>query len=146
MNDDDVDLLTPAQDAVFAALAPLEALAGTDGLPDGLGVYQHVPQGTRPPMVVIGNVTTTNKTDNEDEQDEEVRVEVHCMYAGEGRVPLLKMQAAVKRVLKGKQLPAQPGVWFETPRFLTSEATTAWENDGITYVGLSIFEFRAAPA
>jgi hypothetical protein len=141
-----VDLLTPAQDAVFTALSPIEALAGTGDLPAGLGVFQHIPQDSKPPMVVIGNVTSTNKTDNDDEQDEEIRVEVHCMYAGEGRVPLLAMMNAVRQALQGKQLPAQPGIWFETPRFLTSEGTTAWENDGITYVGLSIYEFRASPA
>jgi hypothetical protein len=55
------------------------------------------------------------------------------------------MMHAVRQTLHGRPLPAQPGIWFENPNFRKAEASTAWERDGNTYIGLSIFEFRAGP-
>ena len=135
-----VDLITAAQDAVFAALAPI---ASNTTMPAGTQVLQHVPEGVLPPFVRIGHVTSENQTDMDDEQHELITVEVHSIYRGEARRGLLKMMAAVRTALQGQPIAAA-GAGFETPCFVKAEAGAAI-SDGVTYVGLSIFKFHAWP-
>ena len=135
-----VDLLQAAQTAVFAALEPITY---DITMPTGIQVLQHVPEGTVPPFVRIGHITSDNQTDMDDEQHEEITVEIHCVYLGEARWPLLAMMAAVRSHLQGQSLTAA-GAGFETPCFVKAEAGGAIA-DGVTYVGISIFKFHAWP-
>lgn len=134
------DLLQAAQDALFAALKPIEQLSG---LPDGLGVYQHVPQDTEPPMIVLGQIGSASDEDK-GEQVEDISAEIQCVYRGAGRAPLLAMMHAVRAALDGEPIGASDAV-FTTPRFLKAEAGDAIA-DGVTYVGLVNFQFYAQPA
>lgn len=134
------DLLEPAQDALFAALKPIEAMGG---MPDGLGVFQHVPEDTQPPMIVVGQLASENAEDK-GELGEEITAEIHYVYRGPSRAPLLAMMRAGRGVLQGQEISAA-GALFETPRWIAAEASNALA-DGVTYVGLQIFKFYAEPA
>lgn len=134
------DLLEHAQDALFAALKAAEQDAEA---PDGLAVYQHVPEDTQPPMIVVGQLTSENADDKGDDL-EEITAEVHYVYRGPARAPLLAMMRAGKRTLHGQAVGAD-GAIFTRPHWVTSEASNALA-DGVTYVGLQVFKFHAQPA
>lgn len=136
----DTELLEAAQDALFAALKPLEAVAG---LPTGLAVFQHIPEDTQPPMVMIGHLAS-DAGDEKGDTLEQITAEVHYVYRGPGRAPLLAMMREGRRLLRDQQL-ASGDAQFEAPRWLKSEAGDALA-DGVTYVGLQIFQFYACPA
>lgn len=135
-----IDLLQAAQDAVFAALKPLEAQAE---LPAGLGVFQHVPEGTQPPMIVVGHMTSAS-ADEHGDQVEEITLEVQYIYRGPSRAPMLAMMHA-GRVALDNQVITAAGAAFEPPRYIRSDATDVLP-DGLTYLGLQYFEFTAEPA
>jgi hypothetical protein len=134
-----IDLLQAAQDAVFAVLKPIEGSAGVAGL----AVYQHVPENAQPPMAVIGAIASANAEEHAD-QVETISIEIHAVFRGPGRAPLLAILHAVRTALDGQQLPSEV-VSFERPRFQKAEAGDALA-DGMTYVGMSTFEFLAEPA
>lgn len=131
------DLTGAAQDALFAALSPIAALGG---MPDGLGVYQHVPENTEPPWIVIGQISSEDASDK-GEAIEIVTAEIAFAYRGSARAPLLAMMKAARDALQNQVIGAD-GAAFERPRWLRSEASPAIA-DGVTYVGLQIFEFYA---
>ena len=131
-----VDLLTPSQDAVFARLKA--------GVPPNIAsVLQHVKQDTQPPYIVIGAIDSDNGA-TKGGQGEQISVDIHFVHRGPGRAPLFVMMHAARQALDGQPLEAE-GVAFETPNFLGSSATTAGQ-DGVTYAGLSQYEFFAEPA
>ena len=132
-----IDLLQAAQTALFAALKPIEQI---DGLPAGIGVYQHLPENTQPPFVMIGMMSSESE-DEHGEQFELITAEVMSVFRGAGRAPLLAMMHAVRASFDNQLLEA-PGISFERPRFVRAEAGEAIA-DGVTYVGLSTFEFHA---
>ena len=136
-----IDLVTAAQDAVIAALAPI---ATANGMPAGLLVCQHVPQDTQPPWIRIGQVSAECQTQHAEEQLELLTVEVQCVWRGEERRTLLKMMHAVRAALHNQPISAT-GAAFTLPDFIKAEAGDAIA-DGVTYVGLSTFQFHAAPA
>lgn len=136
-----IDLLQAAQDAAFAALKPIEALTG---LPDGLKVFQHVPENTEPPMIVLGQITSDDASAKGD-QVEEITLEVQYVYRGAGRAPLLSMMHAGRCALDRQEVSIDgSGALFEYPRWISGEAGDALA-DGVTYVGLQIFKFHAWP-
>jgi hypothetical protein len=80
-----IDLMSPTQAAVFAALE-----AGVTLAP----VYDHVKQGTEPNFVKIGAINGTNEGARE-EQREEFEVEVHSIYRGADRTELMAIMHQV---------------------------------------------------
>lgn len=136
-----IDLLQAAQDAAFAALKPIEALPG---LPAGMQVFQHVPQDTQPPMIVLG-MMTSDDAGEKGEQVEEITLEVQYVYRGPGRAPLLAMMHAGRTALDRQEISIDgSGALLEYPRFVSAEAGDAIA-DGVTYVGLQVFKFYAWP-
>jgi hypothetical protein len=134
------DLLEPAQDALFAKLMVLE---GAEGMPAGLAVLQHIPQDTQPPYVAIGQLSSENAEDK-GELLEEITAEIHYVYRGAARYPLLAMMRSGRGLLQNQEIAAD-GAEFERPRWITADASTALA-DGVTYVGLQVFKFYAEPA
>ena len=136
-----VDLLTAAQDAVVAALQPI---ATASGMPSGLYVGQHVVEDTQPPWIRVGQITSVPETQYLDEQLEKLTVEVQIVWRGEERRTLFAMMHAVRLALHNQAI-GDGTVSFATPNFLKAEGGDAIA-DGVTYVGLSMFEFYAQPA
>lgn len=133
---DIVDLITPSQDAVIACLKA--------GVPPQLGsVHQHVKQDTQPPFVMVGSIDVSNEG-SKGSQSELVSVELHFVTRGSTRAPLLALMNAARIALDGQELEAD-GVQFETPNFMGSTVSNAGP-DGVTYAGISTFEFIAEPA
>lgn len=133
---DFVDLIEPAQDAVIALLKA--------GVPAELGsVHQHVKQDTKPPFVMVGSIDSTNEG-AKGSQTELISVELHFVFRGSARAPLIKLMHAARAALEGQELSA-PGITFETPNFIGATVSTA-ASDGVTYAGISTFEFYAEPA
>jgi hypothetical protein len=133
---DIIDLLTPSQDAVIARLKA--------GVPPDLGtVHQHVSQDTKPPFVMVGAIDSSNEG-GKGSQTELISVELHYVFRGSTRAPLLALMQAGRASLEGQELAA-PGVAFETPNWIGSTVSTAGP-DGVTYAGISTFEFYAEPA
>lgn len=144
---EDVDLLTPAQDALFAALASLAGAPDRPGdLSDdlaGLGVYQHLPENTQPPYIMIGTIDAEDHA-SRDEQASTIKAEVITVWRGNRRRELLWMMAQVRRRLNYQSIAAD-GAVFTRPqieREIASEAIA----DGVTYTGMSTFTFIAQPA
>lgn len=138
---DYVDLLTPAQDGVFAALQPL---VGTDAVPTGWQVFQHVPQDTAPPYTQLGQISSKNQTDMPGEQLELITVELVHVWRGNRRRELIQMMGACRGALHNQPIEAD-GAQLHPPNYLTGEASEAIA-DGVTYVGLQTYEFFAEPS
>lgn len=139
----DVDLLTPSQDALFAALAPI---AQADDLPPelaGLGVYQHLPEDTQPPYIMVGTLDAEDHA-SRDEQASTITAEIVTAWRGNRRRELLWLMAAVRRSLNSQPIAAD-GAAFTRPQIMRETASEAIA-DGVTYVGLSTFTFIAQPA
>ena len=133
---DFVDLLTPSQDAVIAKLKA--------GVPPALGsVHQHVKQDTQPPFVMVGSIDAANEG-SKGAQAENITVELHFVTRGPTRAPLMALMHAARACLEGTALEAD-GVLFETPNYLGATVSNAG-TDGVTYAGISTFEFIAEPA
>lgn len=131
-----IDMITPAQDAVIARLK--------DGVPPELGsVHQHVTQDTKPPFVMIGAIDTSNEG-SKGNQNELVMVDLHFVFRGSTRAPLIALMQAARAALEGQPLVGE-GVDFETPNWTGSSVSNAGP-DGVTYAGISTYEFHAEPA
>lgn len=135
-----IDLLQAAQSALFAKL---KALEGGPSLPAGWGAFQHIPQNREPPYSMVGMMTVEN-ADMRGEQAELIKAELQHVYRGAGRGPLLDMMHAARAALENQALPSTVAA-FEDPRFVQAEASDALA-DGVTYVGIQLFEFYAEPA
>lgn len=133
---DIVDLITPSQDAVIARLKA--------GVPPELGsVHQHVKQDTPPPFVMVGSIDSSNEG-SKGSQSEAITVELHFVTRGSSRAPLMALMNAARASLDGQDLEAD-GVQFESPNYLGATVSNAGP-DGVTYAGISTFEFIAEPA
>jgi len=133
---DIVDLLTASQDAVITRLMA--------GVPSELGtVHQHVKQDTPPPFVMVGAIDSSNEG-GKGSQSETISVDLHFVFRGPTRAPLMALMHAARVALDGQELSA-PGIAFETPNFVASTVSNAGP-DGVTYAGISTFEFIAEPA
>jgi hypothetical protein len=128
-----IDLLTATQDAIYAALnvPAVTALAP---------VFQHVPEGTAPPYIVVADI---DAEPGEDKGSQAMTVDVVSVHRGKGRRPLLAMMHAVFEALEGQSIAA-PGADLECPRWLGSETSPA--EDGVTYGALQQFLVSAEPA
>jgi hypothetical protein len=136
-----VDLQTPASAAIFAALVDME----TDPtMPAGTGVYTQVPEDTVPPMVVIDAIGSKAYKPGATYQLDRITVGIRTEIRSGRRSDIVALQHGVRTRLDGQTLEAD-GVAFGEITFLQSETSGAIE-DGVTYLGLSLFEFLAQPA
>lgn len=136
-----VDLIQATQDAVFAALD-----AQVD--PSIAPVLQHAPQGTQPPFIKIGAIDTDSQG-GKGEQLEKLTVEIHSVFRGEERGPLLTMMHAARLALDSLSASVRlsaDGVDFGPMSFVSATAGDASVIDGLTYAGVSLFEVFAEPA
>lgn len=138
-----IDLLQCAQDAAFSMLLPLEQdadLTAILGAP--VRVLQHVPENTQPPMIIIGDLDTSNEG-GKDDQLENVGVQIQFVYRGPGRAPLLTMMSRGRDLLHKQRVTVEGSLlaWTWVRGSASSAAT-----DGITYAGISEFDVFAQPA
>jgi hypothetical protein len=127
------DLLTATQDAIYAAL---NVPAVTSLAP----VFQHVPEGTKPPYIVVADI---DAEPGQTKGSQDMTIDVVSVHVGKGRRPLLAMMHAVFVALDGQPIAA-PGAELEAPRWLGSETSPA--EDGVTYGALQQFFVAAEPA
>lgn len=131
-----IDLLTATQDAVFGALK--------NAIDPGIAaVFQHIPQDTQPPWVMVGAIDSEN-AGGKFEQEEKLTIEVQSVFRGAGRAPLLAIMHAVRVALDDQQL-AGDSVTFSTVSWLSASVSDV-AGDGVTYAGVSNFEVYAEPA
>ena len=130
------DLTTATQDAVFDVLdsPAMTALAK---------VFQHVPENTQPPIVVVGDITV-EPVGGKDGGLDRMTISVVTLYRGPKRARLYQMQAKVRDLLEGQALPPQVGVALSAPEFVSSDDEIL--EDGITYLGTQRFALFAQPA
>jgi hypothetical protein len=129
-----IDLLSPLQAAIFAALEAGVELAA---------VHDTVKQDTAPPFVLIGSIDGTNAGARE-EQLEDFEVEIHSIYRGADRTQLMAIMNEVRTALDGVSISAN-GASFWTPEYVSQAVSTAGP-DGVTYAGISVFKVTAEPA
>lgn len=102
-------------------------------------VYQHVPQDTARPLVIIGDIELDAFGGKGDDDDERGTLEVVSLFEGEERKPLLAMQAEAKEALH--ELRVTRDGW--TIAITYAGATATLSEDSAEYVGLSRFNVIA---
>lgn len=131
-----IDFLSAAQLAVINALK-----AGV--APALARVFDVVPQGIEPNFVKLGEIAL-EQLGTKDEPRVRIELEVHSIYRGKDRGVLLQMMHAAHESLDGQPIAAA-GIDFTWPELLAAAASDAGP-DGVTYAGISTFEFFAEPA
>jgi hypothetical protein len=121
------------QDALFAAL---NVTAMTDLAP----VMQHVPEGTEPPLVIVGDISFT-PVGGKDGNFDRAEVDIVTMYRGPKRAGLFALQEVVQTLLDGVALTGD--ALFSNPRQIANQEEIM--EDGITYVGTQRFELFVQP-
>jgi hypothetical protein len=88
-----------AEDAVeAAAFAALNVSAITTLLP----VFQHVPENTNPPVLIVGSMDSdTNDIATKDGDDEHINITITAVVTAEERRPLRAIKRKVKELLNG---------------------------------------------
>ena len=129
------DLATATQDAIYAAL---NVTAVTDLAP----VYQHVPENTDPPIVIVGDINF-EPIGAKDGGLDRASAEIVSFYRGPKRAGLYDIQAVIRDALDGQSIAAT-GALFSHPVQVSSEAELL--EDGITYQGIQTFELIVQPA
>lgn len=125
------DAVTAAEKAIFAALT-----AAVDW-----AVYQHVPQDTPPPVVIIGDMIS-NPIGVKDDPDRQINLQILTVFQGEERKAVTDRQQMIRDALDGVTLS-------ETGFSITSNETSARAElmeDGETYLGTSNFTVWALAA
>jgi hypothetical protein len=102
-------------------------------------VYQHVPQDTPPPVVIVADMEAERLGTKEGDPDRSIILSIVCVVEGKARKPLLDLQAEVETVLDGRR--ATPAGW--TLKFSFQSSDGALLEDGQTYVGTSRFSVLA---
>jgi hypothetical protein len=131
------DLKLAAQTAIVAKLSATAAV--TNLAP----VYQHVPDDTQPPVVVIGDISAAPVGGKGGALDL-LDVEIITMVRAPGREHLTPLRNAVRDALDEQALPTQAGVALSVPVFAGDEDTI--EDDGNTYIGTQRFSLYVQPA
>jgi hypothetical protein len=135
------NLVKATDEAVYAVLA-----ASTN--PAAAPAYQHVKQGTQPPFNKVGQIDTDNMT-GKSGQLEKLTIEIHSVFRGEERGPLLDQMFAVREAFDQESATtplSADGVEFGEVNFVSSTASDASVLDGVTYVGVTVIEIYAEPA
>jgi hypothetical protein len=128
-----IDLALEAQIAVFTALKNLPtdsavvAALGTQNL----GVFQHVPENTQPPYLVIGQISSMSDFENYD-QFEQITFEIIAVYRGMGRAPLMKILHSARLLIENQNLSTASAA-FQTPRMKDYQVSESIA-DGQTYI------------
>ena len=128
------DLTLATQDAVFAALSA----GGTSALAP---VYQHVPENTQPPAVIVGDIEVEAIGGKDGGLDRNV-VTIVSFYRGPARKGLYAIMAANRAALDDQPLASAAAI-LSRPVFLN--ATDDLGEDGETYQGVQQFEIIAQP-
>jgi hypothetical protein len=133
---DPIDLLTPTQDAFYAALKQ-----GVS--PNIANVRQHVKENTPPPLLIVGTIESDDEG-GKHQQLERMQVEIQSVYRGADRRVLLAIMHAARVAIMTVGLVAE-GVQFHQLKFMHATASDA-ADDGVTYAGISFFEVFCEPA
>lgn len=119
------------EQAVFGLLTTPTPIAGAS-------VYQHVPENTAPPVVIIGDMDS-EPLGAKDDPDCRVSLTITAIVSGEQRKPVLALLEQVKGRLAG-QRAAQSG-WTLAFDFERDDAVLLDTGDG--YVGTSRYSVIA---
>jgi hypothetical protein len=126
--------ISATESAVYAALT-----AGGTGI-TGASVYQHVPEDTAPPVVIIGDIDNVTPIGKPGDPDRRVPLTIVVITEGEERVPCSDLLGQVETILDGAELTTVDG-WTIAPTLQRS--TAALSEDGAGYIGLALFEVLA---
>lgn len=116
-----------AEDAVEASA--YEAL-NVPALTSLAGVYQHVPQDTAPPVVIIGDMDSDADFSDKDGLDERITLTVTAVVTAEQRKPLRAIKKVVKQLLHERT--ESRGGWTLQFTFLNADGVLLNAED---YVG-----------
>lgn len=130
-----IDAATAVQLAFYTAL---NVPAVTDLAP----VWQNPPEGTNPPVVVIGNVSL-EPIGGKDGGLDRATVDVLTFIRQPDQTVLFALQAAVRDQLDGQPVSAS-GALLSDPVMNSSEIDMM--DDGETYMGTQRFETFVQPA
>lgn len=95
-----------AEDAVEAAAFEALNVPAVTAL---AAVFQHVPEDTPPPVIIIGDMGSDASVSAKDDDDERVTLTVTAVVSGEERRPLRAIKRVVKAALHG--LTVSKGGW-----------------------------------
>jgi len=127
------DLASAVQRAVYDALVGGVTLAA---------VHQHVPEGTPPPVVIIGEGDFSEEG-GKGERLERHEVMVLTVVRGPGKLPLRAVQEQVRAALHDRPLTAA-GASLSSPSIVSTSDQLL--EDGETYAGTQQFVIWAEPA
>lgn len=127
------DLSLAVQDGLYEKLSANVTLAP---------VYQHTPDGTEPPVVIIGQDVFTAEGDKSGRLERHT-CEIITLVRGSSRKALYALQAEVYAALHGEPITFA-GATLSAPAFL--DADDELLEDGKTYYGRQRFEVWAQPA
>lgn len=109
----------------------------------GIPIYQHVPQDTPPPVIIIADMDADDSIATKgDDDDEQITLQILTTMQAEERKPVLVAQSKIKKALHEKML-LQPG-WEIRPLWQSHDAVLL--PDGETYLGTSLFTVMALTA
>jgi len=129
-----IDAATAVQEALYAAL-------NVSGVTDLAPVWQNPPEGTDPPVVVIGNVSL-EPIGGKDGGFDKATADVLTFVRQPDQTVLFALQTAVRNQVDGAQLTA-PGAVLSAPVMTSSEVEMM--DDGETYMGTQRFEVFVQP-
>lgn len=124
------------QDAVYALLNHASV---TDIAP----VYQHVPDNTDPPVVIIGTITLEGDGAKSGAPLDRATIEIITLTREPAREALHELMAAVRDRLEGAELTAPDSI-LSPLEFQADDDDLL--DDGVTYVGTQRFALWAQPA
>jgi len=128
------DLASAVQQALYDALSAGLTLAR---------VYQHVPENTPPPVVIIGEDDIDPTLGGKGERFERHEVRIITVVRGPAKLPLRALQEEVRGTLDGQPISAA-GAILSDPVMLT--VSDQMLEDGQTYYGEQRFLIFAEPA
>lgn len=130
------DMRAAIQDAVLDRLndATVTSLAP---------VYQHVPDNTQPPMVIVGAITLEGDGAKSGASLDRATVEIITLRREPRRAALHELMAVVRGRLEGQPLVAA-GALLSEPEFEADDDDLL--DDGVTYAGTQRFALWAQPA
>ncbi|MBB5684293.1 tail completion protein gp17 [Sphingobium boeckii] len=106
----------------------------------GIPIYQHVPEDTAPPVIIIGDLDSDDSISTKDDDlDEAIELEITTVMQTQQRKPVLITQARIKAALNGKAI-MMPGFTIR-PLWVSQSAVLL--PDGENYVGTSRFRIMA---
>lgn len=127
--------MASAYDAVEKAAYTLLSAGGDIGAP----VYQHVPENTDPPVIIIGDMTSVALAPKGD-GDERITLTIVAAVNGEERKPLLALLNGIKERLHNARV-AVGDDWELAFTWLSGNALITPDGEG--YIGDSQFEVLA---